>query len=149
MADRRTAAAKRLRSQMTDTERRLWTQLRAHRMGHTKFRRQQPIGPYIVDFVCFESRLVIEVDGGQHQDSEPDTVRDAWLRAQGFRVLRFWDNDVLTNLPGVLERISEVVSPSPPPPLHAPRAALHCRPAARAWSGAPGIPRSPHEGRGE
>ena len=111
---------------MTDTERYLWRHLRAHRLAGGKFKRQQPIGSYIVDFVCFQARLVIEVDGGQHQGSEADRQRDAWLQAQGFRVLRFWDNDVLTNLPAVLEEIARLSRPSPPP---RPRAALHSRPA--------------------
>jgi very-short-patch-repair endonuclease len=115
MPDRRTELAKGLRRRMTDTERRLWTHLRAHRLKERKFKRQQPIGPYIVDFVCFTSRLVIEVDGGQHRDSQSDRLRDAWLQGQGYRVLRFWDNDVLTNLPGVLETIEKLLSPSPRP----------------------------------
>jgi len=115
MPDRRTELAKGLRRRTTDTERRLWAHLRAHRLAEHKFKRQQSIGPYIVDFVCFSSRLVIEVDGGQHQDSESDRLRDAWLRAQGYRVLRFWDNDVLTNLPGVLETIGRLLPPLPEP----------------------------------
>ena len=115
MPDRRTATAKALRRHMTDAEQRLWRHLRAHRLEGAKFKRQQPLGPYVVDFVCFESRLVIEVDGGQHQDSEADASRDAWLREQGFRILRFWNNDVLANLPAVLETIAGHTAPSPPP----------------------------------
>jgi BirA family biotin operon repressor/biotin-[acetyl-CoA-carboxylase] ligase len=115
MPHRRTDRAKALRHRMTDTERYLWTHLRAHRLADHKFKRQQPIGPYVVDFVCFASKLVIEVDGGQHQGSESDRVRDAWLQEQGYRVLRFWDNEVLTNLPGVLEMIAGLLAPSPPP----------------------------------
>jgi BirA family biotin operon repressor/biotin-[acetyl-CoA-carboxylase] ligase len=118
MSDRGTPIAKALRRRLTDTERRLWTQLRAHRLARWKFKRQQPIGPYIVDFVCFRAHLVIEVDGGQHQGSEADRVRGAWLEGQGFRVLRFWDNEVLTELPAVLEKIAEALSPSPPPLSH-------------------------------
>lgn len=113
-----TLIAKILRRRMTDAERRLWTQLRAYRMAQGKFKRQQPIGPYIVDFVCFRAHLVIEVDGGQHQGSQADRTRDAWLAGQGFRVLRFWDNEVLTELPAVLEKIAEALSPSPPPLSH-------------------------------
>jgi very-short-patch-repair endonuclease len=83
--------------------------------GH-KFKRQQPIGPCIVDFVCFEAKVVLELDGGQHADAEAeDRARDTWLRAQGFRVLRLWNNDVLQNLDGVLERIVENLAPSPRP----------------------------------
>jgi very-short-patch-repair endonuclease len=92
--------------------------LRAHRLAQGKFKRQQPIGPYIVDFVCFHARLVIEVDGGQHLNNADDQERDAWLNNQGFRVLRFWDNEVLTNLPSVLEKITSYISPSPPPLSH-------------------------------
>ena len=116
MPDHRTAIVKALRRRMTDTERSLWRHLRAHRLASGKFKRQQPLGPYIVDFVCFRARLVIELDGGQHQDSDTDRSRDAWLEGQGFRVLRFWDNEVLTNLPAVLEKISGFLAPSPPPP---------------------------------
>ena len=86
-----------------------------------KFRRQEPIGDYIVDFVAFEKRLVIEVDGGQHAEDEKDSDmrRDAWLRSQGFRVLRFWNNEVLQNLEGVLETIRANCLRHPPltPPI--------------------------------
>ena len=139
MPDRSTHIAKALRRRMTDTERHLWTQLRAHRLARWKFKRQQPIGPYIVDFVCFEARLVIEVDGGQHQGSEADRIREAWLEAQGFRVLRFWNNEVLTEMPAVLERIAEALSPSPPPlGNRSRRCSTSCIPAVVS-----------HEGRGE
>jgi len=80
--------------------------LRLKNLG-VKFRRQAVIGGYIVDFACFERRLVIEVDGGQHADSENDGVRDKWLRAEGNEVLRFWNHDVLGNRDGVLEKIME------------------------------------------
>jgi very-short-patch-repair endonuclease len=86
MSHRNRAIAKALRKRMTDTEQSLWQYLRAHRSNGAKFKRQQPIGPYIVDFVCFEARLVIEVDGGQHQDCEADRIRAAWLQSQGFRI---------------------------------------------------------------
>ena len=79
-----------------------------------KFRRQQPLGNYIVDFVCLEKRLIIEVDGGQHaEQSDYDAERDDWLREQGFIVLRFWNNDVLKNFEGVTERIFETLKSSP------------------------------------
>ena len=74
-----------------------------------------PIGPCIVDFISPEARLVVELDGGQHQASDAGRLRDAWLESQGFRVLRFWSNDILTNLPAVLEKIASLVSPSPQP----------------------------------
>jgi very-short-patch-repair endonuclease len=98
---------RRLRRTSTDAEKLLWQKLRARQLGGAKFRRQTPIGPYIVDFVSFEHRLVVEIDGGQHnvsQGRQHDIKRTAWLEAQGFRVLRFWNNQVLTNLEGVLER---------------------------------------------
>ena len=91
---------------MTDAELRLWTRLRVEQIDGYRFRRQVPIGPYVVDFACLKARLVIEVDGGQHvQAKEQDDKRTAWLASQGFRVLRFWDNDVLTQTDGVLEAI--------------------------------------------
>ena len=89
---------------MTDAERLLWSRLRRRYQG-AKFRRQLPLGPFIVDFACVRSKLVIEVDGGQHLDSADDEARDRWLAQSGYRVLRFWNHDVLTNLDGVLERI--------------------------------------------
>jgi len=107
-----TAQAKALRSNMTEAERRLWYFLRAHRFKGTKFKRQAMIGKYIVDFVCFERSLVIEVDGGQHADSEADRVRTRWLENQGFRVLRFWNNEVLKNIIGVLETIVTAIEKS-------------------------------------
>jgi very-short-patch-repair endonuclease len=89
-------------------ERRLWRALRSRRFGDYKFRRQQVIGPFIVDFVCPERSLVVEADGGQHAcDAASDRRRTEFLRARGYRVLRFWNNDVLTNLEGVLQRIAE------------------------------------------
>jgi very-short-patch-repair endonuclease len=116
-----TPFAKALRKNMTDAEQLLWRHLRAHRMCDQKFRRQQPIGPYIVDFVHFGARLVIEADGGQHNGCANDAVRDAWLRGQGFTVLRFWNHEILQNVEAVLEAIlKEVVkaSPSPRPLSH-------------------------------
>jgi len=81
---------------MTDTERFAWARLRSRRLAGYKFRRQMPIGPYIVDFVCLERRLIIELDGGQHVEQEDyDTKRTLWLQSQGFEVLRFWDHEVL------------------------------------------------------
>ena len=94
--------AKQLRSNMTDVETKLWQQLRAKRFEDFKFRRQVPIGPYIVDFICYEKRLIIELDGSQHEGSTYDMKRDAWLKSQDFRVLRFWNNDVNAALDGTL-----------------------------------------------
>ena len=104
-----------MRSAPTDAEAVLWRQLRAHRFAGHKFKRQQPIGNYILDFVCFEARLVIEVDGGQHLESASDKRRDEWVKSQGFLVLRFWNNEVFQNLEGVLMRILEALPPSPQP----------------------------------
>ena len=97
--------ARKLRKSMTDAERALWRLFRDRRMQGWRFRRQEPIGRYIVDFVCFEARLVIEIDGGQHFESETDKKRDAYLQSQGFHVLRFWNNDVLSNPDGVYRTI--------------------------------------------
>jgi very-short-patch-repair endonuclease len=104
------ARAKQLREKMTDAERRLWYRLRAHRFGNAKFKRQAPLGPYIVDFVCFERNLVVEVDGGQHAENSADRARDAWLKDQGFEVLHFWNNDVLRKTDAVLEIIAGCIS---------------------------------------
>src|SRR3974390_2470475 len=89
-----------LRRRSTDAERKLWLRLRARQIVGMKFRRQHPIGPYIVDFICIERRIVIEVDGGQHQDCIKDRRRDAWLASQGLTVLRFWDNEILKEKEG-------------------------------------------------
>ena len=89
--------ARRLRKSMTDAERALWRLLRSRQVEGRRFRRQEPVDHYIVDFICFEERLIVEVDGGQHSESEGDKERDAYLRSQGFRVLRFWNNEVLSN----------------------------------------------------
>ncbi len=97
--------AKTLRNRSTDAEILLWKHLRAKQLEGIKFRRQQPIGRYIVAFVCFGRRIIIEVDGGQHSEEGKDKARDAWLKMQGFKVFRFWNNEVLTNIQGVLEVI--------------------------------------------
>ncbi len=108
--------AKALRSNQTEAEQRLWYHLRAHRFMGLKFKRQKPIGRYIVDFVCLEHRLIIELDGGQHSEQVAhDQHRDAWLRNQGYTVLRFWNNDVMQQLEGVLEQIRCTLSLSPGP----------------------------------
>ena len=116
-----TTRARALRSQMTDAERKLWFALRDRRFASFKFRRQVPLGPFIDDFVCFGARLVIEVDGGQHADSPRDEQRDRWLAANDFLVKRFWNNDVLTNLEGVLTVLLEVLYERTPPPARAAR----------------------------
>jgi very-short-patch-repair endonuclease len=92
--DSASTIAKGLRKRQTEVEKRLWRHLKAKQLEGIKFRRQEPIGKYIVDFVSFDKKLVIELDGGQHAGSMRDAERDAWLRSQGFRVLRLWNNDV-------------------------------------------------------
>ncbi|MGE5504423.1 MAG: endonuclease domain-containing protein [Actinomycetota bacterium] len=106
--------ARTLRRNATEAERRLWSRLRDRQLDGHKFRRQQPIGPYFADFCCWEARLVVEVDGGQHADSRHDEVRTAWLAERGWQVLRFWNNEVLGNTDGVLQTILDVLkTPSP------------------------------------
>lgn len=113
--------AKTLRGRSTDTEKILWKYLRANRFEGLKFRRQEPIGNYIVDFVCYEKKIVIEVDGGHHlKGKENDRRRDDWLKEQGFRVIRFWNNEVLTNIEGVLEVIKWNCYQIYPSPLSSP-----------------------------
>jgi very-short-patch-repair endonuclease len=103
--------AKSLRRTMTDAEQRLWYHLRAHRFMGKKFKRQKPLGCYVVDFVCLEEKLIIELDGGQHAENvEYDQERDAWLKSEGYTVLRFWNNELMNELEGVLERIRLVLS---------------------------------------
>ncbi|MBU1425374.1 MAG: endonuclease domain-containing protein [Gammaproteobacteria bacterium] len=115
--------AKALRSNQTEAELRLWYHLRAHRFMDLKFKRQKPIGSYIVDFVCVERMLIVELDGGQHSEQiEYDQRRDDWLRSQGYTVLRFWNNDVMQQLDGVLEQIRLTVIPEPSPPAPLPPA---------------------------
>ncbi len=102
--------ARRLRANQTDAETVLWNRIRNRQIDGHKFARQVPIGRYICDFVCREKRVVIDVDGGQHNDSAEDVVRDRYLIAEGYRVLRFWNNDVLGNLEGVLTTIQTELS---------------------------------------
>jgi len=109
------ARAKRLRSDMTDAEGKLWAALRAHRLSGLSFRRQTLVGRFIVDFVCHEKRLIVEVDGGQHADNVRDVERDRWLVSKGYRVLRFWNSDVLRNRAGVLETIVAAANDTPLP----------------------------------
>jgi very-short-patch-repair endonuclease len=104
---------------MTDAEWRLWYRLRAHRFLGLGFRRQVPMGHYIVDFVCEQSSLIVELDGGQHAETHAhDAERTRWLEERGYRVIRFWNNDVLANTEGVLEAIAAALNlplPGPPP----------------------------------
>jgi very-short-patch-repair endonuclease len=112
----KTERARRLRRDSTDAEIALWYRLRSRGLGGHKFVRQEPIGPFTVDFICREARLVIEVDGGQHADNSRDAVRDKWLADRNYRILRFWNNDVLGNMTGVLETIATALADTPPHP---------------------------------
>ena len=112
-----TARARELRRNATDAERILWSILRRRQVSGLRFRRQAPIGPYIVDFVCFENRLVIEADGGQHiERADYDAERTAWLKSAGFTVIRFWNNQVLQETEAVREAIWMAVRRTSPPP---------------------------------
>jgi very-short-patch-repair endonuclease len=97
--------ARGMRREPTEAEAKLWYLLRNRRFAQFKFRRQLPIGNYIADFVCLEARLIIEADGSQHAESERDLVRDAYLHAQGFRLLRLWNSDILARSDDVLDAI--------------------------------------------
>jgi len=111
--ERLRAHAKRMRHAPTEAEHVIWTSLRAGRLAGLKFKRQQPIGRYIVDFVCFERRIVIEIDGSQHLEAaSQDYARTAWLQEQGFRVVRFWNDEVLRDTERVLEEIMRVLGTS-------------------------------------
>jgi very-short-patch-repair endonuclease len=94
--------ARELRINTTDAERRPWSLLRGRQLEGYKFRRQHTVGSFILDFACVEHRLAIEADGGQHHDREADERRTAWLESQGWKVIRFWNNEILSNLDGVL-----------------------------------------------
>lgn len=101
--------SRQLRREMTEAERRLWNILNKHQVNGFRFRRQHPIGHYIADFVCLEARLVVEVDGSQHVDKQYDCERTDWLKNEGYTVIRFWNNEVIENLEGVLEEIVRVL----------------------------------------
>lgn len=111
MARKEIGRARRLRRDMTDAERKFWSVVRNRGFNGVKFRRQAPIAQYIVDFVCMEARLIVELDGGQHADNaEADAIRTKDLEAAGYRVIRFSNNDVMRNLEGVLETIGAELS---------------------------------------
>jgi adenine-specific DNA-methyltransferase len=111
--------ARTMRRDSTDAERKFWWLVRDRRLGGHKFKRQFLVGRYIVDFICLEAKLVVELDGGQHtQQTVYDTTRDAYLTARGFRVLRFWNIEFLTNRDGVLETLlCQLEMPPHPNPL--------------------------------
>jgi very-short-patch-repair endonuclease len=112
--------ARSLRRDLTDAERIIWNEVRAKRLRGAVFRRQTPVGPFIVDFVCHDAWLIIEIDGGQHfeeKHEKRDARRDAFLTSKGFCVLRFNNDDVMTNRDGVLETIATAVEHALSPPL--------------------------------
>ena len=111
-----THLARKLRRELTDAERLLWSKLRRKNFFDCKFRRQEQIGDYIVDFVCYEKKLIIELDGGHHNQEETkmnDEIRQNWLSSQGFTVIRFWNSEVMRNIEGVLRVLKENITPSP------------------------------------
>jgi very-short-patch-repair endonuclease len=95
---------------MTEAEKKLWHQLRRRQIAGLVFRKQQPLGPYIVDFCCQKRKLIIEVDGGQHAGSRKDQKRDAFLKSQGYQILRFWNNDIVENIEGVMAVIYQTLN---------------------------------------
>ena len=115
--------AKSLRTNQTDAELKIWQALRAGRLMNYKFKRQVPIDVFIVDFVCFEQKLIVEIDGGQHAESSKDVLRDARLIQMGFTVLRFWNNEITDNLEGVLMVILQHLQVAPPLPNPLPQVA--------------------------
>ena len=110
--------ARQLRTRLTSAERVLWRRLRLRQLDGHKFRRQHAIGPFIVDFVCLERKIIVEVDGGQHSDARVSYDRDRtqWLRAKGYTVLRFWNNDVMRDPESVAETIRQTLQDLPPSP---------------------------------
>jgi very-short-patch-repair endonuclease len=112
--------ARALRRDQTEVENMLWFKLRELQYDGIKFRRQHPLGNYVVDFVCIQHKLIIEVDGGQHNESKAsayDEERSAWLEKQGYRVLRFWDNDVLRSMDSVISQVLAMLVNVHPDPL--------------------------------
>ena len=112
---RPTRRAQQLRNNATDAERRLWYRLNRSQLEGFKFSRQMPVGPFICDFLCRQCRLVVEIDGGQHCENAKDARRTAFIEGQGYRVIRFWNNEVLENIEGVLVIISAALKAFPPP----------------------------------
>ncbi|RYE57014.1 MAG: endonuclease domain-containing protein [Rhizobiaceae bacterium] len=112
-----TTRPRQLRRNATDAENRLWYVLRNRGLGGHKFVRQMAIGPFIADFVCREAGLIVELDGGQHGENAEDIRRTTYLNAEGYSVLRFWNNEVMDNRDGVLEAISRTIAAAPSPDL--------------------------------
>jgi len=124
--DKRVSRARKFRREMTDAERKLWWHLKRIPIEGTHFRRQATVGPYFADFACHEKRVIVEVDGGQHNQTDyvlADARRTEYLESQRYRVLRFWNHEVLKNIEGVMESIYAAVREAGPPPLTPPRRA--------------------------
>ena len=117
--ERRTGRSRQLRRVQTEAERKLWYRINNRQPSGHKFVRQEPVGPYFADFACRAHRLIVELDGSQHAESAHDLVRDAYLRSRGFRILRFWNAEVYTNMDGVLETILAALDERAPSPLPA------------------------------
>jgi very-short-patch-repair endonuclease len=115
-AKRPTARSRKLRHNPTPAEQKLWARLSARQIAGTRFNRQFPIGPFICDFVSRSAMLVVEADGGQHaEQEEEDRKGTEYLRSRGYRVVRFWNNDIIENIDGVVETIERILRTSPPP----------------------------------
>jgi very-short-patch-repair endonuclease len=117
-----TGRARSLRRAQTPAEFALWARIRSRQLGGFKFVRQEPIGRYYVDFVCRDRRLIVELDGGQHAERRGDRERDGELCGLGYRVIRFWNNDVVENLDGVLQTLLSELEKSPLTPALSPQA---------------------------
>jgi very-short-patch-repair endonuclease len=144
-----TPLAKTLRRKATPHEHKLWQHLRSNRINGIKFRRQQTIGPYIVDFVCHQAKLIVELDGSQHAlQAVQDADRTRWLESQGFQVLRFWNNDIDQNLEGVLTVILQHLSPSPLPLSHQGRGVQSVPCLSHQGRGVQSVACLSHQGRG-
>ena len=129
-------AAKTLRSNMTDAERKLWSHIRDRQLLGFKFVRQLPVGPFVADFACREADLIVELDGAQHAESLRDEQRTQVLAQHGYAVVRFWNDEVLTNIDGVLEAIAEHLAKAPSPGLRFAKSDLS--PEGRGEEGAAG-----------
>lgn len=129
-------AARTLRANMTDAESKLWSHIRGRQVLGFKFVRQLPVGPFIADFACREADLIVELDGGQHADNPRDEMRSQVLAEHGYAVVRFWNDDVLTSIDGVLEAIAEHLAKAPSPGLRFTKPDLS--PQGRGGEGAAG-----------
>jgi very-short-patch-repair endonuclease len=138
------ARARALRANQTDAEQCLWSKLRSRQLDNCKFVRQLQVGPYFADFACRERDLIVELDGGQHAGSQADERRTAVLAEHGYRVIRFWNNDVLTNIEGVLQMISQALAKAPSPGLRFAKPDLS--PEGRGEEGNGSVPTSPFGG---